>query len=64
MTNSKPSEPDTGGCKIVTIISFVSGNPIHTERVTGPDLMKKVAKVLSDWGAYPYGQNGGEIRDC
>jgi hypothetical protein len=54
--------PTTGrGCKCVRIISFVSGNLIHFERVCEPNLATKVAKVLHDWNVPP---NSVQISDC
>lgn len=61
-----PPEPVVQYC--VTIISFVSGNQIHRETVTGNgeiDAANKVRKLLSDWGATPSPSgafNSAEIR--
>lgn len=51
-------------CVVVRIYSFVSGNLIHSERVTQPDLAKKVQNVLKSWSAKPYGPNWSEISNC
>ncbi|HEY7152942.1 MAG TPA: hypothetical protein VH575_03185 [Gemmataceae bacterium] len=51
-------------CVIVRIFSFVSGQLIHQERVTDPDIANKVRKVLQAWGAKPFGQNWSSISNC
>ena len=51
-------------CVIVRIFSFVSGNIIHSERVTQPNLAQKVQNILKSWAAEPYGQNWSSVSNC